>query len=117
LLATGNTILAEASPYDCKWGIGLSADDPRARNPAEWRGGNLLGEVLMEVREELLKSDILLNTSLEVDICVTLINIHIYSCNQLIFVQFFVLGIELHQVKLYDYRLSMICTTCSHMLS
>ena len=67
LLATGSNILAEASPHDCKWGIGLSADDPRARNLSEWRGDNLLGQVLMEVRDELSqKSDTLFNASLEV---------------------------------------------------
>lgn len=53
LLATGNTILAEASPYDRVWGIGLAADHPDACNPARWRGTNWLGEALMEVRTAL----------------------------------------------------------------
>lgn len=53
LLATGDTILAEASPYDRIWGIGLGADDPRAADPKEWRGTNLLGQVLMDVRRML----------------------------------------------------------------
>ena len=47
------TVLAEASPHDIKWGIGLEADDPRARQRHRWRGRNLLGEVLMEVRDML----------------------------------------------------------------
>lgn len=34
LLGTGNRVLAEASPVDRIWGIGLAADDPRARNNA-----------------------------------------------------------------------------------
>ena len=53
LLSTGNCILAEASPYDRIWGIGLSEDDPRAQDPAQWRGQNLLGFALMEVRDEI----------------------------------------------------------------
>ena len=46
-------MLAEASPRDIKWGIGLEADDPHARQRHRWRGRNLLGEVLMEVRDML----------------------------------------------------------------
>lgn len=53
LLSTGDSILAEASPYDTIWGIGLSADSPDARNLWKWRGQNLLGFALMEVRDEL----------------------------------------------------------------
>ena len=53
LLKTGNATLAEASPYDRIWGIGLSADDPKAMNPDLWKGENLLGHALMRVRDEL----------------------------------------------------------------
>ena len=53
LLSTGDSILAEASPYDTIWGIGLSADAPDAQNPRSWLGQNLLGFALMEVRDEL----------------------------------------------------------------
>lgn len=45
----------EASPYDRIWGIQLSADTPEAQNPFRWRGENLLGFALMEVRDELLR--------------------------------------------------------------
>ena len=50
LLSTGDKILAEASPYDQIWGIGLSENDPRARNVESWRGENILGKVLMKTR-------------------------------------------------------------------
>ncbi len=50
LLGTGDQVLVEASPVDRIWGIGLAADDERAADPATWRGLNLLGEALMEVR-------------------------------------------------------------------
>jgi len=53
LLSTGELILVEASPVDPVWGIGLSADDDRARNPTLWRGENLLGFALMVARDTL----------------------------------------------------------------
>lgn len=53
LLATDDTVLVEASPYDKIWGVGLSADDPRIQDPAQWKGENRLGPVLERVRERL----------------------------------------------------------------
>jgi predicted NAD-dependent protein-ADP-ribosyltransferase YbiA (DUF1768 family) len=35
------------------WGIGMGGDNPAAGNPAKWKGENLLGFALMEVREKL----------------------------------------------------------------
>jgi len=46
-------MLAEPSPYDSIWGIGLSRRDHRARNPELWQGENLLGFALMEMRRKL----------------------------------------------------------------
>ena len=54
LVATQGTILAEANPRDEIWGIGLAEDDPRVQEPEHWRGLNLLGAILMEVRQELV---------------------------------------------------------------
>lgn len=53
LLSTGNKILAEASPYDTIWGIGLEASDFNSTKPDRWPGQNLLGKTLMRVRDEL----------------------------------------------------------------
>ena len=51
LLSTGNSILAEASPRDRIWGIGLNITD--GQSGKNWRGQNLLGKTLMRVREYL----------------------------------------------------------------
>lgn len=53
LLQTGDMILAEASPSDLRWGIGLSASNPKAKNRSLWRGSNWLGEILMRVRQKI----------------------------------------------------------------
>ena len=54
LIGTGARILVEASPLDRIWGIGLTRDDPAAADPAQWRGLNLLGFALMQVRDTLI---------------------------------------------------------------
>lgn len=53
LLGTGSQILVEASPVDSIWGIGLAASDTHALQPENWKGLNLLGFALMEVRSRL----------------------------------------------------------------
>lgn len=52
LLNTGNAILAEASPKDKIWGIGLDAAAAANTDPSKWPGQNLLGKALMELRAE-----------------------------------------------------------------
>ena len=53
LLGTGDSLLAEASPYDDIWGIGLDQAHAAGVDVTGWRGQNLLGFALMEVREEI----------------------------------------------------------------
>jgi ribA/ribD-fused uncharacterized protein len=53
LIGTSSRVLAEASPRDSVWGIGLAADDERAGSPEHWPGLNLLGFALMEARHQL----------------------------------------------------------------
>ena len=68
LLETGSSYLAECTDeahldpsnymkVDRKWGIGLTADDPRAQHPEQWQGRNLLGYILMLVRRDILAMD------------------------------------------------------------
>jgi ribA/ribD-fused uncharacterized protein len=51
LLSTKNLIIVESSPVDKIWGVGLSKEDPRILDEKNWNGLNLLGKVLMRVRE------------------------------------------------------------------
>lgn len=53
LFSTASRLIVEASPYDRIWGIGYGEDHPNATQPEKWRGLNLLGKVLTEVREDL----------------------------------------------------------------
>jgi ribA/ribD-fused uncharacterized protein len=53
ILETVDKTLVEASPFDKIWGIGLADDHPYAEVPNKWKGLNLLGKILMEVRSEL----------------------------------------------------------------
>lgn len=53
ILSTGDAILVEASPYDKIWGIGLYPAQAAKGSVDEWKGLNLLGCALMEVRDWL----------------------------------------------------------------
>jgi ribA/ribD-fused uncharacterized protein len=55
LRRTGSKVLVEASPQDRIWGIGMGKDDEHAENPLLWKGLNLLGFALMEVRKRITK--------------------------------------------------------------
>ena len=54
LINTGKRVLVEASPVDKIWGIGLAQDNQASENPNTWKGLNLLGFALMEVRDQLI---------------------------------------------------------------
>jgi len=54
LIQTKKRILVEASPVDRIWGIGLESDHDNAKNPKKWKGLNLLGFALMEVRDHFI---------------------------------------------------------------
>lgn len=58
LIGTGDKILVEASPYDAVWGIKMDVNDKDINNPLKWRGRNMLGFALMEVRDEIKKIDL-----------------------------------------------------------
>lgn len=53
LLASGASVIVEASPVDPIWGVGLAAGDAALAEPASWKGLNLLGYALMRVRAAL----------------------------------------------------------------
>jgi len=53
LIASGDKHIVEASPYDVVWGIGMGEDDPDRFDESKWRGDNLLGKCIMDVRDEL----------------------------------------------------------------
>lgn len=53
LKKTGTAILAEAAVRDRVWGIGWSMNDPNRFDMNQWKGQNLLGFALMQVRKQL----------------------------------------------------------------
>lgn len=53
LLDTGNALLAECSKNDRQWGIGIDIADESRMDTTKWHGQNLLGRILMEIRQEL----------------------------------------------------------------
>ena len=50
---TGEEIIAECAVKDRIWGIGLSMKDENRLSINKWRGQNLLGRILMRVREDI----------------------------------------------------------------
>lgn len=54
LLAEEGTFV-ETNPADPIWGIGMSMDEAGVEDPTNWRGQNLLGQVITEARDILRK--------------------------------------------------------------
>ena len=50
---TGNNLLAESAPNDTYWGTGVHMTDKNAFLPNAWNGKNILGNLLLQVREKL----------------------------------------------------------------
>lgn len=50
LASTAPATLVEAAACDTVWGVGLGVGDGRVAEPSQWRGLNLLGFALTEVR-------------------------------------------------------------------
>ena len=53
LLDTGNTVLVECAYSDVIWACGIRVNEAERFDISKWRGQNLLGFTLMEVREAL----------------------------------------------------------------
>ena len=55
LISTGNKKIVECS-YDKTWGTGTPLHDENCLKPDQWSGKNLLGQMLMKIRSELLNN-------------------------------------------------------------
>ena len=53
LLDTDEAFLVECAYSDLNWACGWRLTDPQRKDLSKWRGKNLLGVALMEVREQL----------------------------------------------------------------
>jgi len=53
LISTEDKHIAEASPYDSVWGTGLDIETTKQTLSSQWPGQNLLGKILMEVRDDI----------------------------------------------------------------
>ena len=51
LIGTKELKLVETNGKDTIWGIGLYANDDNVLDESKWKGRNLLGEVLMQIRQ------------------------------------------------------------------
>lgn len=57
LMDTGDRKIGEASKSPC-WGIGFTLEDQQALDVAKWNNtGNLLGNLLMKIRSELMEAN------------------------------------------------------------
>jgi ribA/ribD-fused uncharacterized protein len=52
LLDSGISTIVEAGP-DTTWGAGLRMTDPKLKDKSNWKGKNILGDILMSIRDEM----------------------------------------------------------------
>lgn len=57
LLETNDMYLVEASPYDKLWGAGISEKSKKINDPSKYPGKNMLGILLMQLRDELRQKE------------------------------------------------------------
>jgi len=53
---TKGLTLVEASPLDKRWGIGMAEDEEGVEDSANWKGENLLGKAITQVRMDMFQS-------------------------------------------------------------
>jgi len=55
LLYTDKKLIIEANPRDSFWSCGLGLRDPMVASKQHWKGDNVLGDILMQVRHNVAK--------------------------------------------------------------
>jgi ribA/ribD-fused uncharacterized protein len=58
LLDTGDSYLVECAYSDTTWACGIRLSDVKRYDTSNWRGTNILGFTLMEVREKIRSNNI-----------------------------------------------------------
>lgn len=54
LMGTDGCYLVESSPTDTVWGVGLAGFNDEIEDPKNWKGTNWLGQVLTQLREDII---------------------------------------------------------------
>jgi ribA/ribD-fused uncharacterized protein len=54
LMGTDGCYLVESSPTDTVWGVGLAGFNDKIEDPKNWKGTNWLGQVLTQLREDII---------------------------------------------------------------
>jgi hypothetical protein len=57
LMETGEKIIGEANARDKFWGIGSSVESDKSKVPSKWAGQNMMGKILMKLRDSFNKMD------------------------------------------------------------
>ena len=57
LIETEDKPIGKADARDMYWGIGTSVDSEKSKFPSKWRGKNMLGKLLMKLRDDFRKEE------------------------------------------------------------